>query len=199
MVEQLRDHAPALVDEIFGDKVSLTVLHGVLRGLLHERVPVRDLVTILETLAAAGGSNEGQVEALVERVRGALARQLSHLHADASRTIWVLTVHPETEQAIFTSFHESERAQNVVMDPGFAERFVATLGQQVDQVVAAGRQPLLVVSSPIRSFTRRLIEASFPMVGVLGYTEVAPGYQIRSLGTVIAHGNAQRQAAASHN
>jgi len=199
MVDQLHDHAPALVDEVFGDKVSLTVLHGVLRGLLHERVPVRDLVTILETLASSGGTNEGQVDGLVEKVRGALNRQLSHLYADASRTIWVLTVHPESEQALFQSFHESERAQNVVMDPGFAERFVQTLGQQVDQVVAAGRQPLLVVSSPIRSFTRRLIEASFPMVGVLGYTEIAPGYQIRSLGTVIAHGNPQQHASAAGN
>jgi flagellar biosynthesis protein FlhA len=201
MVDRLGEHAPALVEEVFGDKVSLTVLHGVLRGLLHERVPVRDLVTILETLASTGTVNEGQVDALVERVRMALSRQLSHLYADENRTIWVLTVHPETEQAIFASFRESERAQNVVMDPGFAERFVATLGQQVDQVVAAGRSPLLVVSSPIRSFTRRLIEASFPMVGVLGYTEIAPGYQIRSLGTVIAHGNAnvdaQRQQAAA--
>ena len=199
MVDSLREHAPALVDEVFGEKVSLTVLHGVLRGLLHERIPVRDLVTILETLASSGPVNEGQVDGLVERVRGALSRQLSHLYADESRTIWVLTVHPETEQAIFASFRESERAQNVVMDPGFAERFVQVLGQNVDQVVGAGRQPLLVVSSPIRSFTRRLIEASFPMVGVLGYTEIAPGYQIRSLGTVIAHGNAHQHAAASGN
>ena len=189
MVDRLRDHAPALVDEVFGDKVSLTALHGVLRGLLHERIPVRDLVTILETMASSGPVNESQIDGLVERVRHALGRQLSHLYADASRTLWVLTVHPETEQAIFASFRESERAQNVVMDPGFAERFVTTLGRQVDQVVSAGRSPLLVVSSPIRSFTRRLIEASFPMVGVLGYTEIAPGYQIRSLGTVIAHGN----------
>ena len=187
MVDRLKEVAPALVDEVIGDKVSLSVLHGVLRGLLHERVPVRDLITILETLAAAAPVSEGQVETMVERVRGALSRQLSHLFADASRTIWALTVHPESEQALFSSFRESERTQNVVMDPGFAERFVATLGQMVDQVVASGRTPLLVVSSPIRGFTRRLIEASFPSVAVLGYTEIAPGYQIRSLGTVIAH------------
>ena len=73
------------------------------------------------------------------------------------------------------------------MDPGFAERFVAVLGQMVDQTVRAGRSPLLVVSSPIRLFTRRLIEASFPSVAVLGYTEISAGYQVRSLGTVIAH------------
>lgn len=197
MVDRLKEIAPALVGEVFGEKVSLTVLHGVLRGLLHERVPVRDLITILETLAASAPINESQVDALVERVRGALSRQLSHLHADAQRTIWALTVHPESEQALFASFRESERTQNVVMDPGFAERFVATLGQMVDQVVASGRAPLLVVSSPIRSFTRRLIEASFPSVAVLGYTEIAPGYQIRSLGTVIAHARSKQESTAA--
>lgn len=197
MVDRLKEIAPALVGEVFGEKVSLTVLHGVLRGLLHERVPVRDLITILETLAASAPINESQVDSLVERVRGALSRQLSHLHADAQRTIWALTVHPESEQALFASFRESERTQNVVMDPGFAERFVATLGQMVDQVVASGRAPLLVVSSPIRSFTRRLIEASFPSVAVLGYTEIAPGYQIRSLGTVIAHARSKQESTAA--
>jgi flagellar biosynthesis protein FlhA len=197
MVDRLKEIAPALVGEVFGEKVSLTVLHGVLRGLLHERVPVRDLITILETLAASAPVNESQVDSLVERVRGALSRQLSHLHADAQRTIWALTVHPESEQALFASFRESERTQNVVMDPGFAERFVATLGQMVDQVVASGRAPLLVVSSPIRSFTRRLIEASFPSVAVLGYTEIAPGYQIRSLGTVIAHARSKQESTAA--
>jgi len=121
---------------VVGERVSLTTLHGVLAGLLHERVPVRDLVTILETLAAAGASGETHTDALVERVRGALARQLSHLHCDDQRTIWALTVHPETEQALFQSFHDSERARSVVMDPGFAERFVATLGQ-----VAAAQNP----------------------------------------------------------
>jgi flagellar biosynthesis protein FlhA len=187
MVDSLKDLAPNLVEDVVGERVSLTTLHGVLAGLLHERVPVRDLVTILETLAAAGASGETHTDALVERVRGALARQLSHLHCDDQRTIWALTVHPETEQALFQSFHDSERARSVVMDPGFAERFVATLGQMVDQTIKAGRSPLLVVSSPIRQFTRRLIEASFPAVAVLGYTEIAPGYQVRSLGTVIAH------------
>jgi flagellar biosynthesis protein FlhA len=189
MVDSLKELAPSLIEEVVGDKVSLTTLHGVLSGLLHERVPVRDLVTILETLASAGATGENQIDALVERVRGSLARQLSHLHCDEQRTIWALTVHPETEQGLFQSFHDSERAQSVVMDPGFAERFVATLGQMVDQTIKAGRSPLLVVSSPIRQFTRRLIEASFPSVAVLGYTEIAPGYQVRSLGTVIAHAN----------
>ncbi len=189
MVDSLKELAPNLVEEVVGEKVSLTTLHGVLAGLLHERVPVRDLVTILETLAAAGATGENQIDALVERARAALARQLSHLHCDDQRTIWALTVHPDTEQGLFQSFHDSERAQSVVMDPGFAERFVATLGQMVDQTIKAGRSPLLVVSSPIRQFTRRLIEASFPSVAVLGYTEIAPGYQVRSLGTVIAHAN----------
>ena len=70
MVDRLGEHAPALVEEVFGDKISLTVLHGVLRGLLHERIPVRDLVTILETLASSGPVNEGtRSTRLVERVR----------------------------------------------------------------------------------------------------------------------------------
>ncbi len=193
MVDRLKEHVPVLVDEVFGDKVSLTVLHSVLRGLLHERVPVRDLVTILETLAESGGTNEAQIDTSIERVRHALARQLSSLYADSDRTIWALTVHPESEQALFQSFRDSERAQSVVMDPAFAERFVAVLGQMVDQTVRAGRSPVLVVSSPIRLFTRRLIEASFPSVAVLGYTEIAPGYQVRSLGTVIAHARSHVQ------
>ncbi len=197
MLDGLKRHAPALVNEVFPDKVSLTTLQGVLQGLLHERVSVRDMVTILETLAAAGG--EVNVDKLVERVRLALARSLSHMHADENRTVWALTVHPETEQALYLAFHESERSGNVVMDPGFAERFVARLGAGVDEIVKKGRSPLIVVSSPIRLFTRRLLEASFPTVGVLGYTEIAPGYQVRSMGTVIAHGNATQAAAAGHN
>jgi flagellar biosynthesis protein FlhA len=195
MIERLKAHAPALVEELFPEKISLTLLHGVLRGLLHERVPVRDMVTILETLASAVGATNN-VEALVERVREALARSLSSQHCDATRTLWSITVHPETEQALYVAFHESERTGSVVMDPGLAERFVTALGACVERTIRAGRTPLLLVSSPIRPFTRRLIEASFPTVAVLGYTEIAAGYQVRSLGTVIAHAKPESTSAA---
>jgi flagellar biosynthesis protein FlhA len=191
MCEAVREFAPALVEEVVPDKVPVHVLHNVLRALLHERVPVKDIVTILETLANHPAAST-PLDFLVERVREALARTLTSLHTEADGKLHVVSLHPETEQVLAAAVKDSERIQGVVLDPEFAQVFLARLDSALRQAYSRGRPPVLLVPTPIRMFTKRLVEPTYPNLAVLGYTEVAPSASVQAAGTVVTNGLAER-------
>ncbi len=99
MCESVREFAPSLIEDLVPDRVPVNTLHNVLRALLHERVPVRDIVTILETLANQGATAHG-TDFLVARVREALGRSITALYLDGAGKLHVVALHPECEQAL---------------------------------------------------------------------------------------------------
>ena len=182
MCETVREFAPSLVEDLIPDKVSIDTLHAVLRGLLHERVPVKDIVTILETLANNAGVASHDV--LLERTREALRRVLSTLYLEPDGKLHVVALHPETEQVLARAARESDQAGAVALDPLFAQAFLEQLERTLQQVYGRGRPPVLLVPTPIRLFVKRLVEPTFPLLPVLGYTEIVAGTDIQSEGTV---------------
>jgi flagellar biosynthesis protein FlhA len=195
MCESVREFAPALVEEIIPDRVTVNTLHNVLRALLHERIPVRDIVTILETLANHAGHNlTGDEQA--EKVREALHRVISALYTETDGKIHVVSLHPETEQILLRAAGDSERAGSVVLDPQFTQEFLQKLDATLRVAYGSGRPPVLLVPTAIRFFVKRLIEPTYPNLAVMGYTEVAPHARIQAAGTVVTHGFRAETAAA---
>ena len=194
MCESVREFAPALIEDLIPDRVPVNTLHNVLRALLHERVPVKDIVTILETLANHGSAAHGP-DFLVARVRETLARSITAMYAEAGGKLHVVALHPECEQVLVAAARDSESSGGVAIAPGFTREFLSRLESVLRTAYAGGTPPVLLVPTPIRMFVKRLIEPTYPNLAVMGYTEVAPSASIVSAGTVVIHGAKHEQQA----
>jgi flagellar biosynthesis protein FlhA len=187
MCESVREFAPALIEDLIPDKVPVNTLHNVLRGLLHERVPIKDIVTILETLANHVGGNAG-VDFMLEKVRESLRRTISSLYVEPDGNVYAITLHPATEHELVKAVQESERVGAVILDPLMAQTFLERLEQTLQSVYARGKPPVLLVATHMRLFVKRLIEPTFPSLPVIGYTEVTAKTNVQSAGTVTTQG-----------
>ncbi|MFT5232958.1 MAG: flagellar biosynthesis protein FlhA [Candidatus Krumholzibacteriia bacterium] len=194
MCESVREFAPSLIEDLIPDKVNINTLHNVLRSMLHERIPVKDIITILETLAnyTVGGMG---TDFLVSKVRESLSRSITSLYTEASGKIHVVSLHPETEGVMLQAARDSESAGGVVLAPAFTRDFLSNLGEVLRAAYAGGPPPVLLVPSPIRLFVKRLIEPTYPNLAVMGYSEVASSAQIQSAGTVVTNASLQEQQA----
>ena len=195
MCESIREFAPSLIEDLIPDKVPVNTLHNVLKALLHERIPVRDIVTILETLANYGGTGLG-TDYLVGKVREALGRSITALYTENGGRLHVVSLHPETEHVLMLASRDSEQAGGVILDPGFTQEFLTRLETVLRAAYASGPQPVLLVPTPIRQFVKRLVEPTYPNLAVMGYTEVSNSVNIQSAGTVVTNGVPQEQHAA---
>jgi flagellar biosynthesis protein FlhA len=194
MCESIREYAPALVEDLIPDKVPVNTLHNVLQGLLHERIPVKDLITILETLANFSGSGLGN-DFLLGKVREALSRSITALYTEEGNRLHVVSLHPDTEQVLVQASRDSEQVGGVVLDPTFAQLFLGKLEAVLRTAYTNGPPPVLLVPTPIRIFVKRLIEPTYPNLAVMGYTEVGSSAQVQSAGTVVTNGLSQQNQA----
>ncbi len=174
MVDALRETHPTLADEIGPDRVPLGVLHRVLQRQLRERVPIRDLVTIVETLSDAIGTTQDP-EALAEQVRRALGKQIAEQYADESGRIRGVVVGPKLETALIRLFNPRQGVDGTPpVDPGELTRALAALDALVRSAPAA-EDVLPVISPPgLRVGIRRLIEPVLPTVPVISLAELPP-------------------------
>jgi len=194
LCESVREFAPALVEEIIPDKVPVNILHNVLRALLHERVPVRDISTILETLANHCTPST-TADYLTEKVREALARTVSSLFTEPDGKIYAISLHPLTEQQFMRAAQNSDQTGGLILDPRFTQDYLGKLDATLRQAYAMGHPPVLMVPSPIRLFMKRLIEPTYPNLAVLGYSEISASAQVQSAGTVVTDGVQQEESA----
>jgi flagellar biosynthesis protein FlhA len=183
LLENLRKEYPALVDDLIPSALTVGEVQEVLQNLLAERVPIRDLVTICETLATQARVTR-DIDLLTEYARAALARQLSRQHADDSGTLRVITVGPRTEDEIASSIQQSERGSQVAMPPWQVQRLVGVIAAEVERVAASGRDPIILCSSRIRLALRRLLERRLPNVIVLSFAEITPQTHVEAIGNI---------------
>jgi flagellar biosynthesis protein FlhA len=196
MCETVREFAPSLIEDLIPDRVPVNTLHNVLRGLLHERIPIKDIVTILETLANQN-ANSTPTDILLERVREALRRTISRLYVEPDGFVHVVSLHPEVEAILARSVRESDQVGAVTLDPLVAQKILERMEKTLQVVYGRGKPPVLLVPTPMRLFVKRLVEPSFPSLPVMGYTEVTAGTNIQSAGTVSIQGEKHAQQATS--
>jgi flagellar biosynthesis protein FlhA len=194
MCESIREFAPSLIEDLIPDKVPVNTLHNVLRSMLHERIPVKDFVTILETLANYTGGGLG-TDFMVGKVREALSRSITALYTESDGRMHVVSLHPETENVLMQASRDSENAGGVVLDPAFTRSFLGNLETVLRTAYTSGPPPVLLVPTPIRLFVKRLVEPTYPNLAVMGYSEVASSANIHSAGTVVTHAIAHEQQA----
>jgi flagellar biosynthesis protein FlhA len=183
LVDTLKEDYPALVDTTIPEMVSLGTLQKVLQSLLRERVPIRDLATILETISDYIGATK-EPDVLAEYARLSLRRQITELYKDKDCKINVFTIDPAVEQQLGESVQNTKQGLMLVLDPALAETLLARFGEEIRRPVMAGFTPVCICSPNIRLALRRLIEARYPQLAVVSYNEIMPEVELISTGMV---------------
>ena len=183
MVETLKKTHPALVEEIIPNKVSLSVLHRVLQRLLRERVPIRDLVTILEALGD-GADTTKDPEALTEGVRKSLTNVIARLYADQSGTVRGITIGSRLESALVGLFSpRTAQAGAPMLTPDSLAALLRELNHLSTTYAVDGRPLPLITPPSLRIGVRRLIEPVLPALPVVSLAELPPSITLSSVAT----------------
>lgn len=183
LVDTLKEDCPALVDSVIPEIVPLGTLHKVLQALLAERIPIRDLATIVETISDYITSTK-ETDVLAEYVRMALKRQITEALKDKDGRVNVFTIDPVIEQQLADSVQNTKQGLMLVLDPAMTERFLQRIGEQIQKPQAAGITAVCICSPNIRLALRRLVEASYPSMAVVSYNEILPTVELVSTGVV---------------
>ncbi len=191
LLDQLKERSPKLVSETIGDLVKPVELQKVLQRLLRERVPIRDMETILETLGDWAGRTK-DLDVLTEYVRNALRRTIcsQYIESDAetgASRLYCLTLDPTVEDMINGYIERGAGGTTMSIPPAVANRFTAAVMEQMQGLINAGHHPLVLASPQVRAQVRQLLESALPTLTVLGYNEVSKGVEVESMGLVQMH------------
>jgi flagellar biosynthesis protein FlhA len=181
LLDNVKTHYPVVVEELVPTLLTVGEIQRVLQNLLRERIPIRNLVLILETLADAARVSK-DVDYLTERVRGALSRHISAEYAEDG-LLSVITVDPRLESLLAEAVRRGEDAY-ALLDPNTVTRIYASLSKQMQVAQASGLAPIVLASPSVRLALKRLTERAAPQLVVLSYSEIAPGLRVESIGQV---------------
>jgi flagellar biosynthesis protein FlhA len=195
LLANLKERAPKVVEEVVPDVLKAAQVHQVLGNLLRERVPVRDLETILEALGSyADRTKEPAI--LTEYVRHALARVLCQQYRDRDRVLHAVTLDPTLEDLLAAGFDFGERGLVVKLSPQIAEAVTRAVAKHVEPLVLAGHPPLVLCAPQIRAGLKQITTASLPKLAVLSLNEVTRDTDVEAVGQVSLPGLAETVAAA---
>ncbi len=182
LVENLKKSSPELVDEVCPAVVSYGLLEKILRNLLMEGVPIRDLGTILETLTDSLG-NTRDPDLLTESVRGALNRTITRRFCENGQ-LRAITLDGEVERRIVASLTRNEQGIYLAMGPELIQPVISQLSENIKKFQELGQSPVLLTSQVIRVYLSRLLSQYFPNLYVLSFNEIVGTIQIQSIGNI---------------
>ncbi|MNV53296.1 Flagellar biosynthesis protein FlhA [compost metagenome] len=183
LVDNVKENYPVLVDELIPSVLTIGDLQKVLAKLLKEKISIRDLVTIFETLADYGTYTKDP-DVLTEYVRQALSRQITQQFSQPGETLRVITVGPSLEKKIAESVQQSEHGSYLALDPVSTQTVYQRLTEQINRLLQSGQQPIVLTSPTIRMYLRQVIERTMQDIPVLSYSELEPNIEIQSVGVV---------------
>jgi flagellar biosynthesis protein FlhA len=183
LIDNLKEHNAAVVEELIPTILSAGEIHKVLQNLLRERISIRDLSLILETLADVSPKNKNP-EILTEYVRNALAAQICVMYRDESGVIPVITLDPSLEQKLEGSMRDTETGFRLVLSPQDAAKIMEKIGAQIEKAKTKNEAPIVICSPTIRNQFKRLAESAYRDLVVLSYNEIVTGTDIRSSGMI---------------
>ncbi len=174
LLDAVKKTHPVVVKDVV-EAMSLAELQKVLQNLVRERVSIKDLVTVLETLSEQVSVTKDP-ELLTEFARVALARTICREYANNDEVLQVITVDPSLEQLLVGKLPPPDTLQEILH----------LLADQIRILQERGQQPIVLTSPAVRPIVRRLTERSFPNLVVLSWNEIAPRYTVQAVGTALA-------------
>ena len=182
LVENLKKTSPELVEEACPGIVSYALLEKILKNLLMEGVPIRDLGTILETLVDSMSTTRDP-DMLTENVRNALSRTITRRFCDNGQ-LRAITLDGEVERRIVGSLTKNDRGIYLAMGPELIQPVISQLSDCMRKFQELGQSPILLTSQVIRVYLSRLLSQYFPNLYVLSFNEIVGTVQIQSIGNI---------------
>ncbi|WP_420821513.1 flagellar biosynthesis protein FlhA [Pseudomaricurvus alkylphenolicus] len=189
LLDKLAEASPKLAEELVPGAVTLNALLKVLQGLLRERVSIRDMRTIAESLAASG-VNSQDTDALIAQARVGLSRQIVQGIVGPEPDLPVMTLEASLEQLLLQTVQQAQKSggDGTFIEPSLAEKLQQSLIEAAQQQEAKGKPVILLVAAPIRMTMSKFVRYSLPDMHVLGYTEIPDNKQITIEASVGAQG-----------
>ena len=185
LVNNLKETNPSLVDELMPKLLGLGEIQKVLQNLLKEGISIRDLLTIMETLADYAPTTRDP-DILTEYVRQALKRAISTKYFPAHETTQVVTLDPKIEQEIMGGVKQTENGAFLNLDPNRSRAIIDCVGKEAKKLENLGKNPIIITSPIVRIYFKRLIEDYYKDLVVVSYNEVESNVELQSVGMVTA-------------
>ncbi len=183
LLDKVSEKSPKLIEELVPNLLPLGSVQKVLQNLLHERVSIRNLVSILETLADYATSTKN-TDLLTEYVRQSLSRYITKPYISEDRVLYLLTLDPSLEDMLSNSIQHTEKESFLSLDPNIAQKLIRKIESMIKSFEQSQSIPLLLCSPTIRLNLKRLIERYIPQLVVLSHSEIDSNINLKSLGMV---------------
>jgi len=183
LLDNLSKTHPKVVDDVIPGILSLGAAQKVLQNLLRERVSIRDIQTILETLSDYGTVTKDS-DVLTEYVRQALSRSITKQLQNTDGSISVIQLDPKVEKTIIESVQTTPQGAYLALDPDIMEAVTESMKKSYESGVIKGYQPVVLCSTAIRRFVKKLAERVNAGIMVVSHGEITPSTKVYSIGTV---------------
>lgn len=182
-IDFIKNQSPAVVEELIPDLMSIGDIQRVLGTLLKEQVSIRDMVTIMETLADYAKLTK-DTDVLTEYVRQSLKRQISKQYAGEDGNLRVITLDPVLEEKLRESVQQSEFGSYIALDPDVAQPMIDRLSAYYEDLAGKGITPVIICAPVLRLYFKRLIDRFISNMVVLSYNEIDSNVNVEVLGMV---------------
>ena len=183
LLDTLAKTQPKAVEELVPQQLSVGQTQKVLQNLLREGVSIRDMLSIVETLADHAPQSK-DIDQLTEYTRQALARSITRKFVTGDGSLPLMTLAPQAERAALDAVQHGPEGGYLALEPNTAKRLVFRLGKWIEQFAEKGQQPVLVCSAQLRPYLRRMIERYVPTLTVLSPAEIPAEVRVQSIGMV---------------
>lgn len=183
LIDHVKESYPIVVEEVTPEPLSIGDVQKVLAKLLKEKVSIRNLPVIFETLADFGKLTT-DTDLLTEYVRQALSPQITKQYAGDDMRLKVLTISAQIEKLIADHIQQTEHGNYLALDPDSQQKIINSVHEQVEKVALQEETAIILCSPAIRMYLKHLLERFMPQVQVLSYNELEPEVQVQSIGMV---------------
>ena len=182
LAENLKKRSPQLVEETMPGIISYAALEKILRNLLREGIPIKDLGTIVETAADSMG-NTRDLDIITENVRAALARTITRRFCEHGQ-LRVVTLDAEVEKRVVASLTKNEQGVYLAMGADLMQQIVAQLSECMKKFAELSQTPVVLTSPVIRTYLSRMLSQFYPNLYVLAFNEITSNVQIQAIGNI---------------
>lgn len=183
LLDNLAKTSPKAVEELVPGLLSLGTIQKVLQNLLRERISIRDLLTIVETLADYAPMGKDP-DLLTEYVRQKIARGMLAPYILPDRTLQVITLDRNLEDLLSKQIKHTEHGSYLAVDPQMVDQVVQAVSREVEKMIALDAQPMVMCSPVLRRHFRKMIEHALPSVFVISHAEIVDNVNLQAAGKV---------------
>ncbi len=195
LVNNFRNFAPELVDEVVPAQLSYANLEKILKNLLREGIPIKDMATIIEVAAESLG-NTRDMDIVTENIRGALSRTITRRFCDGGQ-LRVITLDGEVERKVMESLSKNEHGIYLSLGPDMMQQLVTQIAEHMKKFTDLGQTPVVLTSQIIRVYLSRVLTQFYPSLFVLSFSEITSDVQIQALGNITMKRQEGRKGAAT--